>query len=154
MRNRKGRTALMRAAGNGFQSQVMLLIAAGANVFAQDSSGKTALDWARMARHDDVLHVLERATERSLKKQVWPSAASPLSAASSLLYAPCLPCLLLCLPPPLPPSSPPSLLPSLPPPLPPQLPLHAPVTPIGCDYGTSLCVSLPSRAPSVLASAV
>jgi ankyrin repeat protein len=69
-RNPKGRTVLMKAAAAGTIKVVTLLVAAGANVFLQDSTGKTALDWARKSRQEDVVSVLEAAGVRALKKQV------------------------------------------------------------------------------------
>ncbi len=69
-RNLKQQTALMKAASMGVPAMVALLLAAEANVFLQDSKGKTALDWARMARSVEVVGMLEAAGARALRKQV------------------------------------------------------------------------------------
>ncbi len=69
-RNLKNCTGLMRSAGSGSTHIVALLLAAGASVFLQDSSGKTALDWARMSRNPEVSTILQAACTKALKKQV------------------------------------------------------------------------------------
>ena len=69
-RNKYGRTALMRAAGNGHLKCTRLLIdvARGERIlrdliFIKDGKGKTALDWARLAHHHDVAKAIENAMQ-------------------------------------------------------------------------------------------
>jgi ankyrin repeat protein len=69
-RNKSNRTPLMRAACRGDKDIVALLIAGGANVFLQDTSGKTALDWARLSHHEDTIAIISNATTTALVKEV------------------------------------------------------------------------------------
>ncbi|CAM9759269.1 unnamed protein product, partial [Sphacelaria rigidula] len=59
-------TPLMRAANWGHADTVAELIAEGADMFVKDSRGRTALDWSRIARQDNVARVLERAMENEI----------------------------------------------------------------------------------------
>ena len=68
--NKFGRTALMCAAGNGHIRCTKLLLDVARSehilkelVFFQDSAGKNALDWARLAHQHDIAKVLETAME-------------------------------------------------------------------------------------------
>ncbi len=69
-RNKQQRTALMKAASRGDLDFAALLLAAGANLFLQDSTGKTALDWARMSHHAVVSEFLEAAAVKALAREV------------------------------------------------------------------------------------
>ena len=69
-RNKQQRTALMKAASRGDLDFAALLLAAGANLFLQDSTGKTALDWARMSHHVVVSDFLEAAAVKALAREV------------------------------------------------------------------------------------
>lgn len=60
----------MKAASSGDRDVVALLLASGANVFLQDSSGKTALDWARLAKFPEVADFLTHATSKALAREV------------------------------------------------------------------------------------
>lgn len=62
-----GYTSLMRAANWGHVDTVAALIAEGADMFATDQRGRTALDWARIARRDKVVRTLERAMENEIR---------------------------------------------------------------------------------------
>lgn len=62
-----GYTSLMRAANWGHLDTVAALIAEGADMFATDRRGRTALDWARIARRDKVARILERAMENEIR---------------------------------------------------------------------------------------
>lgn len=64
-------TPLMRAANWGHVDTVAELIAEGADMFATDRRGCTALDWARIARRDNVARVLERAMENEIRYRRW-----------------------------------------------------------------------------------
>lgn len=62
-----GYTALMRAANWGHADTVAALIVEGADMFATDQRGRTALDWARIARRHKVAETLERAMENEIR---------------------------------------------------------------------------------------
>lgn len=62
-----GYTPLMRAVNWGHVDTAAALIAEGADMFATDRFGRTALDWARIARHDKAAQVLERAMENEIR---------------------------------------------------------------------------------------
>lgn len=67
--NKNGRTSLMRAASLGFLEVVRVLLEQGsANLFAKDRKGKTALDWARHGRHEDVWLYLNDAMQARIKE--------------------------------------------------------------------------------------
>jgi ankyrin repeat protein len=69
-RNKSNRTPLMRAACRGDKDIVALLIAGGSNVFLQDNSGKTAMDWARLSHHEETIAIISNATAKALAKEV------------------------------------------------------------------------------------
>lgn len=60
-------TSLMRAANWGHVDTVAELITEGADMFATDKRGRTALDWARIACRDNVAQILERAMENEIR---------------------------------------------------------------------------------------
>lgn len=60
-------TPLMRSANRGHVDTVAALIVEGADMFATDKRGRTALDWARIARQDKVARMLERAMENEIR---------------------------------------------------------------------------------------
>ncbi|CAM9329462.1 unnamed protein product, partial [Hapterophycus canaliculatus] len=62
-----GYTPLMRAANWGHVDTLAALIAEGSDMFATDRQGRTALDWSRIARHDNAARVLERAMENEIR---------------------------------------------------------------------------------------
>lgn len=62
-----GYTALMRAANWGHADTVAALVVEGADMFATDQRGRTALDWARIARRHKVAETLERAMENEIR---------------------------------------------------------------------------------------
>ncbi|CAM9313048.1 unnamed protein product, partial [Choristocarpus tenellus] len=59
-------TPLARAAAGGHANIVEVLIVEGADMFAQDGQGRTALDWARIAKKDQVVQILEKAMENDI----------------------------------------------------------------------------------------
>lgn len=60
-------TPLMRAATWGHVHTLATLIAEGADMFARDRQGRTALDWSRIARRDKAVRILERAMENEIR---------------------------------------------------------------------------------------
>lgn len=62
-----GYTALMRAANWGHADTVAALVVEGADMFSTDQRGRTALDWARIARRHKVAETLERAMENEIR---------------------------------------------------------------------------------------
>ncbi|CAM9420486.1 unnamed protein product [Ectocarpus fasciculatus] len=60
-------TPLMRAATWGSVDTLATLIAQGADMFATDRQGRTALDWSRIARRDKAARILERAMENEIR---------------------------------------------------------------------------------------
>lgn len=62
-KNFYGWTALMSAAREGRESTVRLLLSLGARADIKDDHGKTAADYARKMRYDDVALLIERGGE-------------------------------------------------------------------------------------------
>ena len=72
LRNRHGHTALMKAACKGKTKVVKLLVQVtdpDIDLFAQDASGKSALDWARLSDHYAATVALEESMLAKLVKQ-------------------------------------------------------------------------------------
>jgi ankyrin repeat protein len=59
----EGRTALHEAAGRGFIELVKLLLESGVHPKAADRDGQTPLDWAKRHRREEVVVLLEAASE-------------------------------------------------------------------------------------------
>lgn len=57
--NRKGETALMEAADDGYADAVRALLAAGADRNMRDRRGETALDKARREHRSNVVSILQ-----------------------------------------------------------------------------------------------
>ena len=57
----------MKAACAGHLAIVEMLCAAGADLFVKDPTGKTALDWGRLAEHLQVAQQLERAVNYAIE---------------------------------------------------------------------------------------
>ena len=63
----KGRTPLMRAAAQADSQEALgLLLTAGADVFMKDTSGKTALDWARLTQNTEAVRLLEKVLTKKI----------------------------------------------------------------------------------------
>lgn len=62
-----GYTPLMRAAIRGNVGAVSALVVGKADMFATDKQGRTALDWARIARRVKVAKTLEHAMENEIR---------------------------------------------------------------------------------------
>ncbi|CAN0019438.1 unnamed protein product [Discosporangium mesarthrocarpum] len=56
----------MRATTGGHTEAVTTLIEEGADMFATDEQGRTALDWARIAHREQVAKILEHAMENDI----------------------------------------------------------------------------------------
>ena len=67
--NRNGRTALMKAAASGQVDVVEMMLSANANVFVVDNAGRTALDWARLARKGHVTKMIEAHVIKTIEKK-------------------------------------------------------------------------------------
>ena len=68
-KNSYGRTALMKAAASGQIDVVEMVLKAGANVFVTDGAGRTALDWARLARKGGASKLIEAHVVRTIEKR-------------------------------------------------------------------------------------
>lgn len=65
--NQAGRSGLMKAAAGGHDKVVQTLLdTQNVDVFRKDVAGRSALDWARMARHKVCAHLLEEAVNSEL----------------------------------------------------------------------------------------
>lgn len=77
-----GVTALMIAAGHNNSPMIGLLLRAGADPAAKSKEGKTALDIAQKALHDDAIGALKFLT-RPVRSGPPPTPAAPLSAPAA-----------------------------------------------------------------------
>jgi len=71
-RTRSGRNGLMKAAANGHLFVLCFLLeksSAKIDLFERDCKGKTALDWARLARRKECASFLEKQMQRDLRAQ-------------------------------------------------------------------------------------
>ncbi len=59
----------MKASASGQVGVTHQLLKAGANVFQTDKSGRTALDWARLARQGHISRILEAHVVKSIEKR-------------------------------------------------------------------------------------
>uniref|UniRef100_A0A674GL18 Uncharacterized protein n=1 Tax=Taeniopygia guttata TaxID=59729 RepID=A0A674GL18_TAEGU len=69
VKDRKGRTALHRAAEKGHGGAVKLLLRGGASLHTLDKEGKTALHWAAENNHSHILKMLLKEEARSCRNQ-------------------------------------------------------------------------------------
>ena len=59
-----GNTPLHLASGLGRSAIASLLLAGGADIHALNQEGEAPLDHAKCRSHDDIIHLLEEATEK------------------------------------------------------------------------------------------
>jgi ankyrin repeat protein len=65
-KDNNGQTPLMSASWRGQKEVVILLLESGADVFAKDNAGWTALTVARMHKKDEVIALLECAMTKKM----------------------------------------------------------------------------------------